>query len=491
MGEALAQGLANGMSDDKKAVASATDLGNSVITGFKDVFEITSPSKVMYKIGQFVGQGFADGLRGSTTDIKDAFTNMNAKLSDAMVSTRETIAKEQGQLKELLAKQKQELADLKKGEKVDPKLLQAIRDTQKTIADNEALLARLTAGHRELNKALRDEKAELIGLANDYVKIGNKLKEAENVLAEAKKTREDAVRSFTEQYSTLPDIIKTDAEGNVIDDQVGPYMTALENQAKAVTAYQATLQELRKLGLDDATYQKLLKEGPEDQRFADQLLAGGKTAVTALNTLDKNLLTVSTTLATNAATNLYKAGEDAAQGLVNGLKSKQSAVRKAMELLAEEMIRAIKKKLRIKSPSEEFAEIGAFAMSGLAKGFDDEAKNAVSAMQKTMDQLTAALTAEINPEPIITPVLDLSTVRTQAGELAGLTNTVPTVSANQASIISSAQSAAQAEEAIAAAGGTSVTFEQNNYSPEALSDVEIYRQTRNQLSQLKSALAAT
>ena len=34
----------------------------------------------------------------------------------------------------------------------------------------------------------------------------------------------------------------------------------------------------------------------------------------------------------------------------------------------------------------------------------------------------------------------------------------------------------------------SFRFEQNNYSPEALSDLEIYRQTRNQLSQVKDAL---
>jgi len=32
-------------------------------------------------------------------------------------------------------------------------------------------------------------------------------------------------------------------------------------------------------------------------------------------------------------------------------------------------------------------------------------------------------------------------------------------------------------------------FEQNNYSPESLSEIEIYRQTKNQLSQLKSALS--
>jgi hypothetical protein len=36
--------------------------------------------------------------------------------------------------------------------------------------------------------------------------------------------------------------------------------------------------------------------------------------------------------------------------------------------------------------------------------------------------------------------------------------------------------------------GPLVTFEQNNYSPESLTPTEVYRQTNNQLSQIKQAL---
>ena len=61
----------------------------------------------------------------------------------------------------------------------------------------------------------------------------------------------------------------------------------------------------------------------------------------------------------------------------------------------------------------------------------------------------------------------------------------------QASTISAEQARVLAEQAVVASGGAAVKFEQNNYSPEALTEVEIYRQTKNQLSQLKSALALT
>jgi hypothetical protein len=212
---------------------------------------------------------------------------------------------------------------------------------------------------------------------------------------------------------------------------------------------------------------------------------------------------VSATLAVNAAKNLYQAGVDSAQGLVNGLKSKQSALKKAMEDLAEEMIAALKKSLKIKSPSELFAEIGVYSMEGLAKGFkdssgivtdavDDAAKDALLAMRASMSNMSDIITEELNPNPVITPVLDLTKVQTQSQELAALTNVTPITAATsykQASAISADQAALQEEATAPALGGTSVKFEQNNYSPESLSEVEIYRQTKNLMSQLESTLS--
>jgi hypothetical protein len=487
IGQMIVQGLANGMAQPQEAVAAANAMGNGVINAVKTTFQITSPSKVMYELGKFVGQGFAQGLRGSGDDIKSAFADMNSKLTDAMRTARETIATEQAKLNKL-----------REANKPDA---EAIKEAQKVIEENQAILARTTAGHNALIKTLKDEKGELLGLSKDYVVITDKLKLAEDALAQAMQTRDQAVKDFTSKYSTLPEIVTEDAEGNAID-QLAAYEEALKHQADAVGAYQSTLEQLRKLGLDDATYQKLVDEGTQDQAFANQLLAGGRTAVESLNVLDANLKKVSETLATNAGKNLYQAGVDAAQGLVNGLKSKKSAIRETMEDIAREILTTLKKELKIKSPSEEFAEIGAYSMEGLAKGFqdssglltnavDDAAKDALTAMQESMQGISGIVENELNANPVITPVLDLTQVRTQSQELAALTRVTPITAATsygQASMISTQQTA-QAEEAVVVPGTTSVKFEQNNYSPEALSEVEIYRQTKNQLSQLKSALA--
>ena len=89
---------------------------------------------------------------------------------------------------------------------------------------------------------------------------------------------------------------------------------------------------------------------------------------------------------------------------------------------------------------------------------------------------------DIDSQPRITPVLDLSNVREGASQL----NTM--FSRNQALSISGEM--ARKEGRITDDDATETTrprgnvyqFTQNNYSPKALSRVDIYRQTKNQFS---------
>ena len=59
---------------------------------------------------------------------------------------------------------------------------------------------------------------------------------------------------------------------------------------------------------------------------------------------------------------------------------------------------------------------------------------------------------------------------------------------NKATAISAQNAAAAEETGLATTAGNTFNFTQNKTSPKALSTVEIYRQTNNQLSKLKGAL---
>ena len=197
-------------------------------------------------------------------------------------------------------------------------------------------------------------------------------------------------------------------------------------------------------------------------------------------------------------TAMASVGEAIIAGIIQGLWNSAGDLKNAIIRIAKDELPGwAKTALHISSPSKVFAEIGKNIMLGWAQGIRDNTSHVHSAMDDFTTEFTKSIGAmsfdqlDINANPTITPILDLTQVRSQAGELSKLTAVAPitaSVSLKQASRISPLTSDAQT---VAALGGSAVHFEQNNYSPKALTNVEIYRQTRNQLSQLKTALAVT
>jgi phage-related protein len=202
---------------------------------------------------------------------------------------------------------------------------------------------------------------------------------------------------------------------------------------------------------------------------------------------------------------LVDAGIGIADAIVDGITSQFGKLawplKKAVEAAFSLLPGWAKKILRIQSPSKVFADIGEQIMLGVAVGIDDGTQDAVRSVERSSQNIIDAasttlgnasdlLDGVVDMEPVITPVLDLSQVEKDAQGLADLTNVTPITAAasySQAAAISDQQKQL-AQDGQAAAGGITFSYEQNNYSPEALSDVEIYRQTKNQLSQVKQGL---
>jgi tape measure domain-containing protein len=96
-------------------------------------------------------------------------------------------------------------------------------------------------------------------------------------------------------------------------------------------------------------------------------------------------------------------------------------------------------------------------------------------------------------EPVITPVLDLTEIRKSAEEIDRILSVNPkiivSVSLENASTISATGKPIPETPVNTVPSVSEVKFEQNNYSPKALSPIEIYRQTRNQLAMAKEVLS--
>jgi hypothetical protein len=110
----------------------------------------------------------------------------------------------------------------------------------------------------------------------------------------------------------------------------------------------------------------------------------------------------------------------------------------------------------------------------------------IRVLQETLNSVPTNVDMDV--QPVITPVLDLTQMQKDVAKMPNLSNVIPITGAINAAAISAAQAAQPGSDVDPETGATVIKLEQNNYSPEALSEAEIYRQTNNQLSMAKSAL---
>ena len=193
-------------------------------------------------------------------------------------------------------------------------------------------------------------------------------------------------------------------------------------------------------------------------------------------------------------------------GMTSGINNGIKTVTDAAKNLAKNALNAAKGFLGINSPSKEFMKIGQWSSEGMADGITNMsgevvkaskgvAKSALSTMRDAMASVGDYISTDLDMTPTIRPVVDLSEVQKGVSDIGTLMNTDMGINNayQSAASISNARRPRQddldlPENNSTAGGQTIINFEQHNTSPVALSNVEIYRQTKNQLSQVKEAL---
>jgi len=198
-------------------------------------------------------------------------------------------------------------------------------------------------------------------------------------------------------------------------------------------------------------------------------------------------------------------GDAIIDALVKALSRGARAVINKVGDIGKGAIKKAKGVLKVWSPSRVFMEIGNNVIQGFALGLRDSrglANKSIAGVANDVIKTTTDVLASVpnildgvtDVDPVITPVLDLSSVEKSAKQLTDLTNVTPITAATsygQAAVISEQQTASQTVQDAQAAqppAPPTLKFEQNNYSPESLSDVEIYRRTNNQLAMVKNAV---
>jgi hypothetical protein len=455
-------------------------LGLDLFNAAKHAVGAKSPAKEFIKLGHYINQGLAIGLVGSRQRVLDTWTTMHDLLRAAFDNAKQDVQDYTQKLKDALKAHNP--AQIKK---FAAALAEAHREYN--LASNALNL---------MNTHMQRQHDHLIRLSKRYDEYTAKIERANQKLADAKQLRDDFKTQVTDQYSVLPDIAS--------DTKLSDYEKDLKKQVVDTQSLADVMAKLRKMGLDDASYKAIIAKGTDALPFAEQILAGGKSAIKELQDLDSKLSSEAKALGGSASTALYQAGVDAAQGVVDGLVRQRDAIAKEMRRIAHTLVVELKKELKIKSPSQVFDDLGQFTGKGLANGLRKSiphvqratqslGKNTIDSMKQSIQEMNNLLAVESNLNPTITPVLDLSSVRKQAagvGHILGnrLTMDAAYAKAMNASSGYEANLVDTAGNDISESAPGGITFIQNNNSPKALSTAEIYRNTNNQLSRAKGAL---
>lgn len=184
-------------------------------------------------------------------------------------------------------------------------------------------------------------------------------------------------------------------------------------------------------------------------------------------------------------------------GMTGGLASKAGGFLSGLRDLGGRAVSTVGNAIGSNSPAKKFIPLGASIPEGIVVGINKKSSyldNSLSKMGRSMvESMSKALeglesTDEFNPQ--IRPVLDLDGVMKDAKAINSLLPdpTMSTSYQNAVSISNSQGPSSSQPEQVVDNRPSETTFIQNNYSPEALSVADIYRNTKSQFAMAKEEL---
>ncbi|GAA5078567.1 hypothetical protein [Streptomyces similanensis] len=232
-------------------------------------------------------------------------------------------------------------------------------------------------------KSLSASSAKLQALATKRDKIAANIAAAKQMAAD----QTAAGKSFAAMTS-LPN------GGNAFDAK--GILNGLNVRLGQLKAFSTNIGKLAKMGLSKELLQQIISAGPDSgAAYAEALVNATPEELKSINAAQAAIDKASASYGNTAADAMYDAGSKAGEGFLTGLKAQQKAIEDQMSALAKAIQAAIKKALKIKSPSRVMAEIGEHVGQGLVMGMDATHQAIVT----SANQMAGAVQRGVGIEP--------------------------------------------------------------------------------------------
>lgn len=376
-GSYVSQGFASGMSSCLGQIeAAASRMVSAADTAIRAKAKIHSPSKLTKKHGGYMSLGFGNGILSKISEA----TKAAKKLVSETMKVFKT-AKNKGNYESLGEK----LSDKFKSqmEKRRDSALKSVKNMINAYVKplkkhNKKASSKYTKAGRYLNsafsKSCKAEVKKLIKAADStFDKLGKKYQKKYDAIIDARK-------SFMENLGNISSLYTADDYGNIA-------LKDFNAGTKQINAYAKNLEKLKKILPDGLMEEILGLSTAEGLAYTNNLLkmstkdlkaygasytkfqnAAKKTATNyyapKLSSLKKDFSAQVTKEAKALKKRMTTIGANAMSGFVSGMSSKKKSLSKESRILANEVIKAFRKKLKIHSPSRVFASLATYTAKG-------------------------------------------------------------------------------------------------------------------------------
>ena len=292
-----------------------------------------------------------------------------------------------------------------------------------------------------------------------------------------------AIRGKQQQFTVVGQTIMTDFTSGVRSGDSNARSAFVQTVSGCLTAIRNKFYEFNTVG----------------QTIMTNFVAGIRAKDQAVKNTFVQIVSGALTSIRNKYNDFYNAGKYLVEGFADGISANTYLAEARARAMAAAAARAAERELDEHSPSKVGYRIGDFFGLAFVNAISDYvdksykagasmADSARRGLNDAVDKVRDVVDGSMDVQPTIRPVLDLSEVQSGAGRLSAI------LSRSQALRISSSMNESTGSEVqngvVGGSVGNTYQFTQNNYSPKALSRIEIYRQTKNQFSALKGLVEA-
>ena len=317
----------------------------------------------------------------------------------------------------------------------------------KLVGDNN--LGTFASNFPKLGEGLADFVSELGTFNNDQLATVNSAVRAIKALSEMA-SLEDDYDDLADSVDELPDIaddlksfcskMPSNESATSAVDSLKKILSALDDISDVNSGCLATFAEnLKKIGKE--AVQKFVDAFTSNSAKTDLKDAAktlGKQVVDGLESKEKDIKTAAEDAAKKAVDGaktqkdeMKSAGKDLGSGLVKGIEAKWDAAYDAGYTLGKKAVQGEKDGQNSNSPSKDTIKAGKWLGEGLIIGIKTMGRSvyqagetmgsaAINATRSAMSTVLEALNSDMDAQPTIRPVVDLSDVRSGASAINGM-----------------------------------------------------------------------